>query len=469
MPIEVVSQAHQTAIPTRASMQKERTIPAVYQSRAARTDTGRASTVTPATPRGKTHAFRWAVIVSTLVGLLLVLGSTAYAALGSGRIPSVPVAASSAAITITPMSTDLQNTYPITAVTGTPDPTQHQVQARWLPPVQTQSQSLEVHTTGTGTTSGTQATGTLLLDNFSDTPLTLNAGLVMSNEGDKTGTPAGQPTPIDIMLDATVTIPAGNGSTVTAPSHVVQVGTIGNIPLSRADGSPAFLYCQSPCLTGQNWAASNQTPFTGGQDAKHYPVVQQSDIDGAKNTLLSEYSPDPQQTVQGQIRANEQLIGSPTCNPNVTSDHGAGDKATKVTVTVFFTCTGEAYDHQGALSLALALLKQDATRNPGTDYALVGSIVTTVVQAQVSDQSQGTVAVSVRAEGVWVFQFNDEQKQALARLLAGKKKGAAQVLLSDQPGVNHDSLVISGGDGVTLPTNPSQINIVVLSVQGTSS
>ena len=67
--------------------------------------------------------------------------------------------------------------------------------------------------------------------------------------------------------------------------------------------------------------------------------------------------------------------------------------ANQVTVTV--TCTGEAYDYDAAL--AVKLLNDQATSNPGASYALVGQIKTTLVSAAPPD-SQGTVAIVVNAD-----------------------------------------------------------------------
>ena len=85
---------------------------------------------------------------------------------------------------------------------------------------------------------------------------------------------------------------------------------------------------------------------------------------------------------------------------------------------------------------------------------------------QVSDTCQGTIAISITAEGVWVYQFNDAQKHALAKLIAGKKKGVAQSLLLQQPGVEKIDIQLSGSDKVTFPAALNQISFVVLSVQG---
>jgi VCBS repeat-containing protein len=83
------------------------------------------------------------------------------------------------------------------------------------------------------------------------------------------------------------------------------------------------------------------------------------------------------------------------------------------------------------------------------------------------DASQGTIRLTVNAEGIRVYQFTDAQKQSLAKLLGGKKKADALALLLAQKGVAQvDGIQISGGDGSTLPIDASQIKIVVESLSG---
>ena len=78
---------------------------------------------------------------------------------------------------------------------------------------------------------------------------------------------------------------------------------------------------------------------------------------------------------------------------------------------------------------------------------------------------QGTIAVFVTAEGVWVFQVSNAQKLVLTKLIADKKKVVAQSLLLQQ-GVSKADIQLSGGDGNTFPSDSKQIKFVVLSVAG---
>jgi ribosomal protein L40E len=211
-----------------------------------------------------------------------------------------------------------------------PTPTDTPVQ-RILTSQQTQSQT--VNATGQGTTPGTQATGTLSLRNpYHGTPkgvdMTLNAGTVFDDDTNRTPN-------VQMMIDATITVP-GDGTSVTVPAHVVQIGTIGNISQIRGwthygaygDPVPLDIY--------------NSTPFTGGTDPQSYTTVQQSDIDTAANSLTASTRQSAVADLNSQLQSNEHLVGDPQCTYNTTSDHAADDQATTVTVTVMATCTATA-------------------------------------------------------------------------------------------------------------------------------
>ncbi len=186
-----------------------------------------------------------------------------------------------------------------------------------------------------------------------------------------------------------------------------------------------------------------------------YPVLQQSDIDGAAHDLESSNNPDPQQTLQGQLKANERMIGTPSCKPNVSSDHQAGDKVANVTVSVKFTCTGTAYDLNSAAGAAAQQLKAQAATDPGDGYVLAGDVATTVRGAQLTDN--GAVNATVTASGTWIFQLSDAQKQDWAQKLAGKSKNDAQSFLQGQKGVKGVDIQLPDNDQKTFPSDASKI------------
>jgi len=394
--------------------------------------------------------WRWWLAIGGLIVLTMSVGGLIAAAnpavLGSLK-NLVPGIIPSATVTITPASSDLTNTYEIFGVTGTPDPSQRQVQARQLSST-SPTQSKTVNATGVGHTQPTVATGKLTFYNaltFSQT--VANRTVFTLSNG------------IQIINTQLAIIPAAHPPTeglVTVNAQAVQPGSAGNIN--------ALTINQSCCVSGVT--VQNTAPFTGGQDPQNFTVVSQSDIDGAAKPLENTLTPEAQKSVKGQIHPNEQLVNSLQCTPNVTSDHNAGDRATNVTVTVKVTCSGEVYDQQAAQLIASNLLKQQAAKTPGPGYALVGDLTTKVTQVMVTDPKKGTLLLQVKAEGIWVFQFSAAQKQALANLIAGKSKQNALALLVKQPGVAKADIVLSGGDGNTLPADPTQITIVVQSVPG---
>ena len=403
----------------------------------------------PGNPRRRVGLF---LILSSLILLtLLVGGLIAYTSAGTfgylGNI--VPGIASSATITITPANKDLKNTYTIFGVTGNPDTTLRQVQARKLTST-TPAQSKTAAATGVGHTPGVQATGTVTFYSGASVDQLVDAGTTFTLANG-----------VQIVTDRTVDVPSTTGppafGIASVPAHAVSAGTSGNI---------AALTLDQRCCSSGSLFAKNLTPFSGGQDPQTYTVVQQSDIDGVVNPLKLTLMSAAQQSLQAQVQPGERFISPPQCMPNVSSDHATGDQASSVTVMVKVSCTSEVYDQQNAQILAANLLKQQAATDPGSGYALVGNLITSITQVIVTGANKGTLKILINAEGVWAFQFSDTQRQALAKLIAGKSKQAAQTLLLQQAGVTHVNIQLSGGDGKTLPANSTQVNIVVLNMRG---
>lgn len=390
------------------------------------------------------------IAISVLLLLLVVVGGVAYAYLGvpsAGKTPFFAIVPSTT-ITITPTSKDLKQTYTLTGVIGLADANEQQVLARYLS-VKTQTSSKTVNTTGQGMTAGTNATGSVTIDNATNaTQVGYSAGTTFTgNSG------------VTVILDTATPAMLGPRTSYTEPAHASTIGTPGNIPARDIDTAT------NECGGKACVRVVNRAAFTGGTNSGTYAVVQQSDIDGATNNLMVANQPDPQRVLQGQIRSNEQLVGTPQCQSKASSDHQAGDVATQVTVSVTFTCTGEVYDKKAAQALSTTLLTHQAATDPGAGYALVGPIKTVVSNATLD--YQGTVTITTTAEGIWVYQLSQEQQQNLARLVAGKNKQAAMSLLQQQPGVSQVDIQLAGGTGRTLSTNVEQIRVVVQSVTGT--
>ncbi|MDQ6644626.1 MAG: hypothetical protein M3Y76_09270, partial [Chloroflexota bacterium] len=141
--------------------------------------------------------------------------------------------------------------------------------------------------------------------------------------------------------------------------------------------------------------------------------------------------------------------------------HNAGDRVSSVTVSVTATCSGEVYDQVGARTIAANLLITGADKQTGGGYALVGNVITTSTQALADNK--GKVALFIKAQGKWAYQFTDALKAQLASQITGKTKDEATTLLTQNKGVDKvDGINISSGN--TLPTDAKQITIVVQNV-----
>jgi hypothetical protein len=386
---------------------------------------------------GSRRRTRLLLAILLVVLTVLLIAGIAVAAFVSGP-------ATTATVAITPASKDLANTYVITAVTGHPDPTKRQVQARILtsPPSPTQMKTMNA----TGSIPGRQATGQLTFLNTSNTTKTCPSKTLVGTSG------------VPVSFNGQVVVPAVPGF-ATLTGFAVNSGIAGNI--RALDINQPF------CATG---ITVKNGAFSGGRDAVPNTVIQQSDINGAANAIVAALTPGTQAALQKQMEANEQVVPKTfQCNKSTFfADHKAGDIAKTVTVTVAITCKEEVYDQQAALTMAANLLKTAASKVPGPDYALTGNIVTGVTQATVVD-NKGTVSLVVRAEGVWVYQFSDTAKKSLANHIAKmSKEDALRYLMSlrdlmGQPAVSSVQIEISSGS--TLP-DASHITINIKPIPG---
>lgn len=385
---------------------------------------------------------RWRLFALIALIILLLGGSVPF--LMSWLSTILPAA--SATVTMTPTNQHLTKTYTVSAVTGTPDASQNQVQARLLS-YTTPGKSLTVKATGQCSRGITTATGTLIFSNATQY-VTIYAQTFTDYSG------------VGVVTDTAVDI--GPGQTIVVPAHADKPGSTGNV---RADDINAT-YDVGPNGIWGTVHVENTAPFTGGQD-QTYTFVQQSDIDDATPTMVNQLTSDAQASLQQQVRANEELVSSTMqCDPTIKSNHKALDEATDVMLTVTVTCKGEAYDQQATRSLATDLFGSDATSQLGANYALVGDVVIGIPQVLTTGEYGGPVTLSISAEGMWVYQFSDAQKHTFAQLIAGKPLADAQTLLLKQEGVKKVSISTTGGWGAALPTSASDIKFTLVAVPG---
>jgi serine/threonine protein kinase len=357
-----------------------------------------------------------------------------------GHIPaSIPVQPGFATLQITPSSKEMKNVFTISAVMGTPDSSQSQVQARQVSASQSQSQT--TMTTGSKQTAATLAAGTLIVTCHPYSSLiTINAGTVFTDNNN-----------VSVTTDMTVTTSRCN---TIIPAHAVNAGQSGNIAANDI---------HQPY---QGYTVSNKAAFSGGQDAKTIAVVAQRDIDTTATSLETTLTPEVKQALPGKLTANERSFGNPQCSPTVTSNHADGDEATKVTVSVLMTCAIEAYDHDGAQAMAKTLLSNQAATDLGADYGLTRNITTTIGQPTLVDSAHGTISLPATAEGVWAYQWRNAQKQHLTKLVAGRSTQDAKRLLLGQEGVSAANILLPSDENGVLPLNPRNITVDTATVGG---
>jgi hypothetical protein len=384
---------------------------------------------------------RTRILLAILLAVLTVLliGGITIAALPGGInniINIVPGTTAIATVTITPDSKVESNTFQILGVTGTPKPSMREVQASIISAT-SPAQSKTV--TSTGSIPGTRATGALTFLNNGSTK-TFGSVILRGASG------------VPVTFNGPITVSALPGF-LTITGFAVNVGSAGNIGALDISGS-----CCAPGITVKNGA------FGGGHNPQPNSIVQQSDIDGAANALAASLIPSTQAALQSKVKPGEQVVPNTLlCNKSTfTANHAAGDHAPNVTVTVAITCKEEVYNQQAALAMAASLLTTQASTDLGPNYKLTGNIVTGVTRVTVID-TKGTVAILVRATGVWVYQFSDTVLRGFANHIANMNNQVAKNYLMSQPGVS--AVNINNPNGNTLP-DAAHIKFVIVAIPG---
>jgi len=373
---------------------------------------------------------RTRILLAILLGLLIVLliGGITIAAIPGGFnniTHIVPGAPTTATVTITPDSKVESNIYEIVGVTGTPNPSMREVPARIISATSSPPQSKTV--TSTGSIPGTRATGLLTFFNSGNFDQSFGGVILRGHSR------------VPVSFNGSITVPAALPASKTVTGFAVNIGSAGNIGALDISG---------PCCAF-GVTVKNGT-FSGGQDPLPNSIVLQSDINGAADALTASLIPPTQAALQKKVLPNEQVVPHTLlCNKSTfTANQVAGDHASKVTVTVAITCKEEVYDQQAALTMATGLLKTNPPPTaPLPPYALntdPGNILTQVTRVTVID-TKGTVSILVRAEGVWVYHFDDSTLTGFKNHIAKMSEQDAVKYLKGQPGVSDVIIVISSG------------------------
>jgi hypothetical protein len=380
------------------------------------------------------------ILLGIAFGILLATNPTSLGPM----IAWLPGITPTASVTLTPAQKSLHISVPITAVTGTPDPTREQVSARLLS-VKSRTFTQTVPVTGHGHTQAQQAQGTLTFYNAAPYAQTVAAGTVLTGADG-----------VALVTDQVASLPAGNLPDVgmaTVPAQAVQVGPQGNIAPLDLNG-----LC---CVAGVS--VKNTGAFWGGQNARDYRVVARQDVEAVAGPQSIALTQAAQASLQGEIRPNEQLASPAQCHPAQHTDHPIGSEATHVTITLTVTCQAEVYDAQAVQQRASAALGEQARTTLGTGYSVQGVIKTSVTQIATTEAAHGTLSLLVSAQGTWSYQFSTVEIARLSRQIAGLSRQEAIHLLKHNPHIQAISIAETW-NATTIPSDPARIQVMVLSV-----
>jgi hypothetical protein len=211
------------------------------------------------------------------------------------------------------------------------------------------------------------------------------------------------------------------------------------------------------------------TAFSGGVDAQNYNFLQESDVTAVTTAQQDGLQTQAQNDIKGQIKSNEQLLGTINCdNPNTTEDVLPGARGVNVTsanVTVNVSCSAQVFDAGAVQTIAQKALQQKASKDPGPGYLQAGNIAT---KAQQPIVQQNSITFSVVAQGVWYYPWTNAMKQTLLNEIKGKTKAQAQAILNKYPGVGNAKITINANDN-TLPSDSNQIALDIKTINGPSS
>jgi hypothetical protein len=333
---------------------------------------------------------------------------------------------------------------PTATITITPEVQTVRVQSsaslgKLLSPI-TLSESQTVPATGHGHQDARAATGALTFYNGELQPVTIAAATVLNGQDG-----------VRVVTDVSLSIPPANPpafGTSSVAAHTAQTGPAGNIPADDIDTTFA-----------SGVYVKNLTAFTGGQDARDFLLVTQADRDHAATSLQAKVTASMSAALQGQLLPGQVLHPLP-CSPTIIADHGIGEEATSLTVTVSEICTAVAYDLQQLQTRATQLLTTQVTHTFGTGYLLAGNVQVSVTKAATTPTAS-VVALTFTCAGTFAYTLTAQAQQRLKALLAGQPRLTALHWLLQQPGI-HQASISGVTDNQPLPDDLSHLHLLIV-------
>ncbi|MEO6513076.1 MAG: hypothetical protein ABIR37_00155 [Candidatus Saccharimonadales bacterium] len=218
----------------------------------------------------------------------------------------------------------------------------------------------------------------------------------------------------------------------------------------NTDGSKTFT------VAGRSDASASGSASGGTDDI--VKVVQQGDIDGAKQKITTSSETESVKTaLKQQLKQDGQYALPDTFDagePAITSSSNVGDQADNVTVTAIYTYTmfGTEKDNLDTLLNDDIKGQVDTSKETiltnGLDKAQIRVIAATPTTKKINLQTTGTVGPELHQD-------------ALKKQAAGKKSGEVIPMIKNLPGVTDVKVHLSPFWVSSVPKNTSKITIVV--------
>lgn len=382
-----------------------------------------------------------AVMVPVLLLALILIPRLTGWSLFPSSVPLIG-ASPNATVSITLKSNTLKDTFLLTA---SPNVSSPDLGKRVIPDrlVTASANGVRVvPTTGIRTIPAVQASGQLFFDNPTQSSFTEPEGTVFKTSGG-----------LQVRLAQTVNIPPrqhDNDGNAYASAVAVLPGTVGNIPSGAINTT-----CCDGAVT-----VTNPAPFHGGVDEQFFHVVAQADLDSVRDRLIQGLQQQALQKIQAQLSSDEVRAASPSYITQVLSNVPVGASANQVQVQVSVTGSAVVYSLKTVHAVAEQLLTREAAQAVGAHYHLKGT-VNVDPPVVISLAQKATVYLSISAQGLWIFNLNQQQVDAWRASIKGTTPQLAKAFLSTQAGVADVQIQMPFGTD-HLPTSPDEIQMVLV-------
>jgi hypothetical protein len=276
-------------------------------------------------------------------------------------------------------------------------------------------------------------------------------------------------------------VPAGIGVTAGGLTFITQANTAftpvvkggkctfqgsSSTPVSAQTGGAQYNISASTFTVSSraDVSATSSTSMAGGTD-NITKIVQQSDIDSAKQKLASADTTSIKQELKSGLQDKglfpvEVSFNAP--NPDIKTSANAGDAADNVTVTQTATYTMLGVKQANLQQIVQADIKDkiDLTKQKILDYGFTGAVLG--LQSQNPDGATVTLQTSVVVG-------SELNLATIKKQIAGKKAGDAEELIKQNPGVTDVSVEYSPFWVSSIPKKTGKITVVVQKPKATST